>query len=74
MLALVVLNYLRVIKGITIKRIFYGAFETIGRIKDAGKLAPENRHVPIFDLTPFENLLSWATAADHFIQTGNPLP
>jgi len=74
MLALVVLNYLRVIKGITIKQIFYGAFETIGRIKDAEKLAPENRHVPIFDLTPFENLLSWATAADHFIQTGNPLP
>jgi len=73
MLALVVLNYLRVVKNVTIEKIFYGAFETLGPIPQVKKIKIEKRHAPIFDLTPFVDLLQWTTAADHFIRTGNTL-
>ncbi len=66
MLALVVLNYLRVVKNIGIEKIFYGAWEA--RTKDNNV-----EQAPIFDLTPFVNLMEWTTAADHFITSGNPL-
>lgn len=73
MLALVVLNYLRVVKNVTIENIFYGAFETLGPIPLVKEMEIKNRHAPIFDLTPFVDLLQWTTAADHFIRTGNTL-
>ncbi len=73
MLALVVLNYLRVVKNVTIEKIFYGAFETLGPIQEVSKKPVEERNAPVFDLTPFVDLLQWTTAADHFIRTGNTL-
>lgn len=65
-LALVVLNYLRIVKKITIEKIFYGAYEAKSKAVDI-------EHAPIFDLTPFVDLMEWTTAADHFIRTGNTL-
>lgn len=73
MLALVVLNYLRVVKSVTIEKIYYGAFETLGPIPQVKEMALEERNAPIFDLTPFVDLLQWTTAADHFIRTGNTI-
>lgn len=73
MLALVVLNYLRVVKSVTIEKIFYGAFETLGSIREVSIKPVEERNAPIFDLTPFVDLLQWTTAADHFIRTGNTM-
>ena len=73
MLAMVVLNYLRVVKNVIIKKIYYGAFETLGPIPQVKEIKIKERHAPIFDLTPFVDLLQWTTAADHFIRTGNTL-
>jgi CRISPR-associated Csx2 family protein len=65
MLALVVLNYLRVVKNITIEKIFYGAFEA--------KISINNfNHVPIFDLSPFVELMEWTTAVNLFNISGDP--
>lgn len=71
MLAMVVLNYGKVLKGINILGIYYGAFEVLGTIKEAEKKPLKNRRVPIFDLTPFDNLLEWSLAIDRFLISGD---
>ncbi len=74
MLAMVVLNYGKVIKGINILGIYYGAFEVLGSLKEAGKIPLEDRRVPLFDLTPFDNLLDWSLAIDRFLGSGDAIP
>lgn len=64
MLALAVVLYLRVVKRIELRRILYGAFEA----KDAQGVAP------VFDLTPFVDLIDWAVAAQQFSRYGNAAP
>jgi CRISPR-associated Csx2 family protein len=74
MLALIALNYLRVRKKITIKGVFYGAFEVI-KEKHPGKnidmIPTEDRNAPIFDLMPFIQLFDWTNATDNFIEYGD---
>lgn len=53
-------NYLTALKNIKIERIIYGAFE-----------ARENNIAPVFDLTPFLDLIRFSYAIDHFIRFGN---
>ncbi len=60
LLAIVVLSYARVMKSITIRGIYYGAFE-----------AASNGSAPIFDLTEFDVLLEWTTALDRFLKAGD---
>jgi len=60
MLAMVALNYAKVLKGVRILGIFYGAYEA--RIGD---------RAPIFDLTPFDDALNWALAVDRFLLSGD---
>lgn len=60
LLAIVVLSYARVMKNITIRGIYYGAFE-----------AASNGSAPIFDLTEFDVLLEWTTALDRFLKAGD---
>lgn len=74
MLAMVVLNYAKVIKGINIMGIYYGAFEILGTLKEAEKIPVKDRYVPIFDLTPFDNLLDWSLAIDRFLISGDADP
>lgn len=74
MLAMVVLNYGKVMKGINILGIYYGAFEVLGSLKEAGKIPLEDRRVPLFDLTPFDNLLDWSLAIDRFLISGDAGP
>ena len=64
MLALAACIYLRVVKGVTIERIVYGAFEA----KDGEGIAP------VFDLTPFLDLIDWSVAAQQFSRYGNAAP
>jgi hypothetical protein len=64
MLALAACIYLRVVKQVTIERIVYGAFEA----KDAEGVAP------VFDLTPFLDLIDWSVAAHQFSRYGNAAP
>jgi len=71
-LILIILNYVRFLKGIEVNEIFYGALESLGTIKEILKNIPVNERIaPIFRLTPFINLFDWTVAIERFLQTGN---
>ncbi len=53
--------FLRVVKNVTIKKIIYGAYEA----KNEEEIAP------IFDLTPFIDLIDWSYATGLFIKNGS---
>lgn len=59
-LSFLVLAYLRTAKGTRIAGVYYGAYD-----------AHHDSRVPVFDLTPFVELLDWTTAADRFIRFGD---
>lgn len=61
MQALTVLSYAKALKKITIKGIYYGAFEA--RDKETGV-------APIFDLTVYNDILEWTNAINSFIKYG----
>lgn len=55
-----VLNYAKFIKNITIKAIYYGAFE-----------AKVDGIAPVFDLSLFNTITDWTIGAEKFINTGD---
>jgi CRISPR-associated Csx2 family protein len=59
MLCFTILNYARYLKNISVRGIFYGAYE-----------AREGDKAPIFELTSFFELMQWTSAADTFINYG----
>lgn len=61
MLALVALNYLKVVKNAKILGIYYGAWEARNKENVA----------PIFDLTPMDEILEWSQAVNTFLRYGN---
>ncbi len=66
-------SFLRVAKSVDIKGIYYGAWEARNPpppSENPFDSKPTDKS-PIFDLTPFLELLSWTTATDQFIKTGN---
>lgn len=77
LLAIVLLNYARVLKGIEVKGIFYGNFEA-GKAAKASALANASTQAeketaeqlpieaPIFNLLAFVNLQDWVQAASAF--------
>ncbi|MCR9290711.1 MAG: TIGR02221 family CRISPR-associated protein [Bacteroidetes bacterium] len=66
MLNLVLINYAKLLKNITVKGIYYGAFE--------GKEKKENIEIaPIWDLTDFTKLQDWTNNANIFLKTGNAI-
>jgi len=71
MLLIILLDYTRFLKDISIKGIYYGAFETLGTPYTIEKKPIEDRNVPIFDLTPFVNLFEWTSAVDDFMSYGD---
>jgi CRISPR-associated Csx2 family protein len=71
MLAIIILNYAKVIKGIKIKGIYYGAFESLGSIREVEKMDIQDRNAPIFNLTPFVRLFDWTNATHNFITYGD---
>jgi CRISPR-associated DxTHG motif protein len=62
MMALAIAVYLRVVKQVQIERIVYGAYDA--RNKDANIS-------PVFDLTPFLQVIDWAVATEQFLKYGN---
>lgn len=74
MLAIVVLNYAKVIKKISLKGVYYGAFEVLGPLEVAKNIPPEKRLVPILNLTPFDLLMEWSFAIDRFLGSGDAGP
>ncbi len=71
MLAMVILNYAKVMKDITLTGIYYGAFEVLGNPYEVKHMPLEERNVPIFDLTAFDQLLDWSVAIDRFVEAGD---
>jgi CRISPR-associated Csx2 family protein len=71
MLAIVILNYSKILKNISLSGIYYGAMETIGFASEVAKIEPDKRLVPVFDLTPFDNLLEWSSAIERFTEAGD---
>lgn len=67
-LSFLVASYLRVAKRVDIRGVYYGAFEARQPASDPP--SPTDRS-PVFDLSPFMNLLEWTTATDQFLKTGN---
>jgi CRISPR-associated Csx2 family protein len=61
MLGFITLYYANFIKNVTIKDIYYGAFEA----RDI-----DTNRTPIFQLTQFYNLIQWSSAADAFVNYG----
>ena len=74
MMAIVVLQYAKVIKNVVLKGIYYGALEALGRLNEIDTIPEEQRLVPIFDLTAFNNLLDWSVAIDRFLGAGDASP
>ncbi|MEJ5347601.1 MAG: TIGR02221 family CRISPR-associated protein [Desulfosoma sp.] len=72
LLQTVILNYAKVLKDIRVERIVYGAFETMGTLKEVEQRPVEQRIAPVFDLTPYDALLDWARAVDIFQKAGRP--
>ncbi len=72
MLGLVLLNYAQTVKSVQIRKILYGAFETLGDLKEVEHRYPNpaDRTVPIFDLTSLATLQEWATISNEFLHLG----
>ncbi|MGL6226200.1 MAG: TIGR02221 family CRISPR-associated protein [Thermoguttaceae bacterium] len=73
LLASALLQYAKFLKNISVKGIYYGAFETLGPPKDIAEKFPnpQERIVLVFDLTAFSDIQDWSTAANEFITFGN---
>lgn len=65
MLNMVLMNYAKLLKNISVEGIYYGAFEA--KVKnEAGEEC-----APIWNLTPFAELQDWSIAAYTFVDSGN---
>ncbi len=71
MLAIIILNYAKILRDIKIKGLYYGAFEVLGPIREVKKMNLEDRNVPIFDLTSFVSLFDWTNAINNFLTYGD---
>jgi CRISPR-associated DxTHG motif protein len=63
-LAFLAAAYLRVVKSVQLEAVLYGALE-------AGDRSVTPSRAPVFELTPFIDLLDWMTAADRFLRFGD---
>ncbi len=66
MLNMVLINYAKLLKNITVKGIFYGAYEAKKKINDV-------EYAPIWDLKSFADLQDWTNSANIFLKTGNAI-
>lgn len=60
-MGLACLQYARTLRNVTLEGVYYGAFEA----RDAEANTP-----PIFDLTPFLQLMEWSQAVNEFVKFG----
>ena len=63
-LSLLAVAYLRQIKQIDLRAVFYGNFEARDR-------SVEPQRTPVIDLSDFVSLFDWMTAADRFVRFGD---
>lgn len=72
MLFTVLIQYLRVVREVRLRGVYYGAFERLGPRDQVEKMPLAQRNAPILDLTPFLSLYDWSAAIDHFLRFGSP--
>ena len=70
MLAVVLLDYLKVVRKTSVGGIFYGAFESMGPAYKVKGLPLQERLAPVLDLTSFHTLQKWVRGADNFLRFG----
>ncbi|MCW5925079.1 MAG: TIGR02221 family CRISPR-associated protein [Saprospiraceae bacterium] len=70
MLGMVLLDYVRTLQQVKIRRIFYGNYEAGRNNQRPGEVV----NAPVLDLTPFAQLQEWTAAARAFLQGGNAEP
>ena len=66
MLNMVLINYAKLLKNITVSGIFYGAYEAKKKFNDI-------EYAPIWDLKSFVDLQDWTNSANIFLKTGNAI-
>lgn len=71
LLILVVLNYAKVVRNVSLNQICYGAFEVLGPPYLVDTIPLADRRVPILDLTAFDKLLDWSLGIHLFVKGGN---
>jgi CRISPR-associated Csx2 family protein len=73
MLAIIILNYAKIVRKIKLIGIYYGAFEALGTPKEVVEKwpNPEGRVAPVLDLTPLDQLLDWSFAVDKLLKAGD---
>lgn len=71
MLVMVLINYAKFLKNITVKHILYGAFEKLGPGYKVKNMPLESRFAPVLDLYSFSILQDWTSAANDIIENGN---
>lgn len=70
MLGVVLTDFLRVTKEVSIKGVYYGAFEKLGFAETVKNTPVAERNAPILNLLPLIELQRWSTAANNFYQYG----
>lgn len=71
LLAIVVLQYARIMKKVTLRGIYYGAFEALGNPVEVRQKPVQDRKAPIIDLTALTGLMDWSIATDRFLESGD---
>lgn len=73
MLVLTLLNYAKSLRNVKVGGIYYGAFEVLGKSYEIEKNFPnpEDRKVPVLNLTPFSELQDWSIASKVFATSGD---
>ncbi|MRI86363.1 TIGR02221 family CRISPR-associated protein [Aerococcaceae bacterium WS4759] len=66
-----ILNYAKIVKGISVGRILYGNFTALGFVSEVQKMPLAERIAPIVDLTGITFLEDWTWAAESFISSGD---
>lgn len=64
LLALACIQYLRALRNVSLEGIYYGAFEARKDPQDPYQPAP------VFNLTPFVELMDWSQAVEEFVKYG----
>jgi CRISPR-associated Csx2 family protein len=67
MLNMVLINYAKLLKNISISGIYYGAFDA--KYEKGG-----SDYAPVWDLTDFQVVQEWSNSANIFLKTGNAMP
>lgn len=71
LVAMVVLNYVKVLRQVKLNGIHYGAFEALGSIREVKAMPVEQRRVRILNLTALDQLMDWTIATDRFLSAGD---